>query len=289
MKFGVHTSISGGIDRAVTRAADLNCDTLQVFCSNPRGWKVRAIEDKEVEKIEENLQKYNLGPLVVHSSYLINLASPKDDLYQKSITAIKEELRRADLINSDYYVLHPGSHTGSGKEKGIQRIVNALEEVFSTLNLETTILLENVAGAGTAIGSSLQELKSIFAQLSTTEKLGICFDTCHGFAAGYNLRDAAEVEQLLAEIDNLIGLDKLGVIHANDCKGDVGSNKDRHHHIGYGKIGEKGFKHLLRRPELESKPFILETPVDEQRDDADNLASLRQLQPKKIRKKSENT
>ncbi len=288
MKFGVHTSISGGIDQAVTRAADLNCDTLQIFCSNPRGWKVRTIEDSEVKKVKENLQKYNLSPLVVHSSYLINLASPKDDLYQKSITAIKKELKRADEIKADYYVLHPGSHTGSGKENGIQRIANALEEVFSTLDLGTTILLENVAGAGTAIGSSLQELKTIFSQVSTTEKLGICFDTCHGFAAGYDLRDKLTVEQLLMDIDDLFGLDKLGVIHANDCKGTLGSNKDRHHHIGDGKIGEQGFKNLLQRPELEAKPFILETPVDDQRDDADNLDFIRQLQPKEIRKKSKN-
>lgn len=250
---------------------------MQIFSSNPRGWKARELSNEEIEKFQENLAKYNIGPVIIHAPYLINLASPKEDLYQKSITALKEQVDRANKIEADYLVLHPGSHTGGGEEKGRQRIIAALNEILKNKTLDFQLLLENVAGAGTALGTTIEELGIIYDNLIDASQVGICFDTCHGFAGGYNLKNDNEVNDLLAAIDEVFGLDKLGVIHANDCKGDLGSNKDRHHHIGQGKIGKLGFENLVNHPQLKDKPFILETPIDEEGDDESNLAVIRDL------------
>ncbi|GAB6137604.1 deoxyribonuclease IV [Halanaerobaculum tunisiense] len=277
MKFGVHTSISDGFDQAAQRAADLECATLQIFSSNPRGWKAREIEATEVEQLQDNLAKYKLQPLVIHTPYLLNLASPKEDLYAKSQQALKQEVRRADRLGADYLVLHPGSHTGSGIEAGIARVGQALDNVLAAVDPEVMVLLENVAGRGTAVGASREELARIFTYVDDVDQLGICFDTCHGFAAGYDLRDKEVVDQLVTNLDSTFGLEKLGVIHVNDSQGEVGSNKDRHQHIGQGEIGLVGFKNLICHPLLQDKPFILETPVDEAGDDQQNLATLRSL------------
>ena len=205
------------------------------------------------------------------------MASPKEDLYQKSIAALKEQVDRTNKIDAQYLVLHPGSHTGGGVKKGQERIISALNEVLKTKTLNFQLLLENVAGAGTALGTTIEELGLIYDKLIDTSQIGLCFDTCHGFAGGYDLKSAQEVEQLLTAIDEVFGLDKLGVIHANDCKGDLGSNKDRHHHIGQGKIGNEGFENLVNHPQLKNKAFILETPIDEDGDDESNLNAIRNL------------
>ena len=230
-----------------------------------------------MENFKQNLVKYNIGPAIIHAPYLINLASPKEDLYQKSIAALKEEAKRANKIEAEYLVLHPGSHTGGGLEYGQERITAALNEVLKEQELEFQLLLENVAGAGTAVGTTIEELAKIYNNLIDSSQIGLCFDTCHGFAGGYDLKSQEEVEELVVSIDEVFGLDNLGVIHANDCKGDLGSNKDRHHHIGQGNIGTIGFENLVNHPQLKEKPFILETPIDEIRDDKDNLAAIRNL------------
>lgn len=205
------------------------------------------------------------------------MASPKEDLYQKSINALKEQVDRANKIGAQYLVLHPGSHTGGGVKKGRDRITAALNKVLSSKELSFQLLLENVAGAGTAIGTTIEELGVIYDDLVDTSQIGLCFDTCHGFAGGYDLRKDQKLEDLLAVIDDIFGLDKLGVIHANDCKGELGSNKDRHDHIGQGKIGSIGFRKLVNHPQLKDKPVILETPIDEAGDDEQNLATIRDL------------
>ena len=191
--------------------------------------------------------------------------------------ALKEQIQRGNQLGVEYLVLHPGSHTGSGIENGIDRIANALNEVLTKAEPEFKLLLENVAGAGTAVGSTIEELEIIHDNLVDQNKVGICFDTCHGFAAGYDLNDKKAVDQLLLQIDDVFGLDKLGVIHANDCKGELGNNKDRHQHIGKGKIGDNGFRNLVHHPQLKDKPFILETPIDEMGNDEQNLAAIRKL------------
>ena len=277
IKFGVHTSIAGGIDKAVVRAQELDCDTVQIFSSNPRGWKTRELSDEEIQKFNDRLAKYKIDPVIIHAPYLINLASPKEELYQKSITALKEQVQRANRIGAQYFVLHPGSHTGGGLKKGQQRITDALNEVLSTTELKFQLLLENVAGAGTAIGTTIEELAEIYDNLIDKSQVGLCFDTCHAFAGGYDLKSEEKLEALLTLIDNVFGLENLGVIHANDCKGDLGSNKDRHHHIGHGKIGALGFERLVNHPQLKDKAFILETPIDEEGNDEDNLAAIRSL------------
>lgn len=277
MKFGVHTSIAGGIDQAVVRAAKLGCGAFQIFSTNPRGWKAKEISDKEAQSFKDALVKYNLSTVIVHTPYLINLASPKEDIYNKSLNALIAGIRRADKIGAQYMVLHPGSHTGAGLEQGIENIAKGLIKVITETDPKVTILLENVAGAGTAIGKNIEELKRIISQANNHNKLGICYDTCHGFAAGYDIREQEEVDRLLEEIDLNIGLNRLGVIHANDSMGELGSNKDRHHHIGEGQIGLKGFSNLVNHPKLKDKAFILETPVDEKKNDQDNLATIKSL------------
>ncbi|MFO7819221.1 MAG: deoxyribonuclease IV [Halanaerobacter sp.] len=277
IKFGVHTSIAGGIDKAVVRAGKLGCDTVQIFSSNPRGWKTRDLSAEEIHKFNDRLVEYKIDPVIIHAPYLINLASPKEELYQKSISALKEQVQRANRIGAQYFVLHPGSHTGGGLKKGQQRITAALNEVLSTTELKFQLLLENVAGAGTAIGTTIEELAEIYDSLIDKSQIGLCFDTCHAFAGGYDLKSEKKLEELLTLIDNVFGLDNLGVIHANDCKGDLGSNKDRHHHIGEGKIGTLGFERLVNHPQLKDKAFILETPIDEEGNDEKNLAAIRSL------------
>ncbi len=277
MKFGVHTSIAGGLTESIIRAKELDCDIFQIFSTNPRGWKGRVITNEEGEDFKEKLVEAEIGPVVIHTPYLINLASPKDDLYQKSIKALIEGVKRSDQIGAKYLVLHPGSHTGSGVEAGIKRIAKGLNEVIAAANPKVVILLENVAGAGTAIGKSIAELSDIIQQVEESEYVGICFDTCHGFAAGYDIRDIKQLEELLKNIDEKIGLDKLGVIHANDSQGELASNKDRHQHIGEGEIGLIGFENLVNHPRLKDKLFILETPVNEHGDDQDNLNRIRSL------------
>ncbi len=275
MKFGVHVSISGGFDQAVIRASKLGCETFQFFSTNPRGWKGRIITEEEADEFSKKLGECNIEEIVIHTPYLINLASPKEGLYKRSINALKAGVKRADKLGVKYLVLHPGSHTGSGIEAGLKRITEGLEEVL-LMDHQVTILLENVAGAGTSIGSSIDELAQIADPLSS-DKLGICYDTCHGFAAGYDLREEDEVDRLLDKIDSNFGIEKLGVIHLNDSKGELGSNKDRHHHIGQGEIGLKGFDNIVNHSLLKDKLFILETPIDEDGDDEENLATIRSL------------
>jgi deoxyribonuclease-4 len=235
------------------------------------------LPEVEVEEFKAKLKEYNIAPVIIHAPYLINLASPKDELYQKSIKALEQQLERGNEIGAEYLVLHPGSHTGSGVDAGIDRIISALDTVLSMVDTEIEILLENVAGAGTAIGTTIEELGIIYNNLIDNSQVGICFDTCHGFAAGYNIVDSDQLDKLLLTIDDIFGLDKLGVIHANDCKGKLNSNKDRHQHIGRGKIGRIGFTKLVNHVKLKDKSFILETPVDEQGDDRSNLAKIREF------------
>ena len=279
MKVGAHVSISGGIDKSPKRAADLDCDCYQIFAKNPRGWKVRDLKKNEGEKTKENLEKYDLDPLVVHISYLVNVGTPKDDLYEKSLRSLKAEYKRTGQIGGKYLVLHPGKYTKSNMEDGIQRIGEAINEVFSEIDSDVMILLENVAGAGTSIGKSFEELKQIMDLIDDKDRVGICFDTCHGFSAGYDLRTEESVDQVFRGFDKIIGFDKMKVIHANDSKKEYGTNKDRHEHIGQGYIGEEGFRAMIHHPLIKEYdvPFLLETPVDEEGNFETNIAKLREL------------
>ena len=276
MILGKHVSIAGGLDKAFKRAADIGCNSMQIFVKNPRGWKMREVDAAEAEEFRAERKKYKINPVVVHAAYLINPASPKDELWEKSISALKSEYQRCDRLGAEYLIFHPGSHTGSGMKKGIARIAEAINIILAEVKSETMILLENTAGAGTGIGADFNQLKEIIDRVDYPARLGICIDSCHAFTARYNLKEKSGLEELISDFNELIGLDKLKVIHLNDSKYDCCTNKDEHAHIGEGKIGSEAFKRLINHPQLKDKVFILETPqFDKDRDD--DLILLKEL------------
>ena len=278
MKLGKHVSIAGGIDKAITRATDIGCNSVQIFVNNPRGWKNSALGDELINNFKSSRKTNKINPVVVHSIYLINLASPKKNLWEKSIQGLIDDYIRSDKIGAEYLVFHPGSHTGSGEEKGTLRIIDGLNKVLDETEGSTEILLENVAGAGTAIGKTIDELNEIMTKLNEPERVGFCIDTCHAFSAGYDVATKEGLDQLLAEIETGPGLDKLKVLHLNDSKFELGTNKDRHAHIGEGYIGKEGFTEIINHPKLADKTFILETPWFDDLDhdpDVDILKELR--------------
>ena len=281
MKIGCHVSIAGGIDNSVVRAKELGCSTMQIFSKNASTWREKILEKNEVESFRENLKNSNINPVFIHTSYLINLASPSDELYLKSINAFIEEMKRADLLLPvPYIIIHPGAHTGAGEEYGIQRIIRALSiilEKSANLNLKTMILLEDTAGTGTHLGYTFYQLKRMIEGAKDRKKIGICFDTCHAFTAGYDLSHQEGIEKTLEELEKYIGLDKLKVIHLNDSKFPLGSRKDRHMHIGKGYIGLEGFKVLVNHKYLKDLPFILETPKNDEKDDLKNVNLIKSL------------
>ena len=281
MKIGCHVSIAGGIDNSVVWAGELGCNTMQIFSKNASTWREKILKEDEVENFRENLKNSNINPVFIHTSYLINLASPSDELYLKSINAFIEEMKRADLLLPEpYLIIHPGAHTGAGEEYGIQRIIRALNiilEKSTDLNLKTMILLEDTAGTGTHLGYTFYQLKRMIEGAKDRKKIGICFDTCHAFTAGYDLSHQEGIEQTLEELEKYIGLDKLKVIHLNDSKFPLGSRKDRHMHIGKGYIGLEGFKVLVNHKYLKNLPFILETPKNDEKDDLKNINLVKSL------------
>jgi len=281
LKIGCHISIAGGIDNSVKRAEELGCSTMQIFSKNASTWREKILKKDEVESFRENLKNSNINPVFIHTSYLINLASPSDELYSKSINAFIEEMKRADLLLPDpYLIIHPGAHTGAGEEYGIQRVIRALNiilEKSADLNLKTMILLEDTAGSGTHLGYNFYQLKRMIEGTKDRKRIGICFDTCHAFSAGYDLSHQEGIERTLEEIDKYVGLERLKVIHLNDSKFPLGSRKDRHMHIGKGYIGLEGFKVLVNHKYLKDLPFILETPKHDEKDDQKNIDLVKSL------------
>lgn len=274
MRAGVHVSIAGGIYKAFDRAKALGCDTFQIFIKNPRGWKARDLNKDEIERVRKKKRELGLSPVIVHMTYLINLASPKDGLYLKSVRGLMEDYIRAGSIGAEYLVIHPGNHNGSGLKAGIERIQEGLNTILE-LDYPTTILLENVAGGGTSIGRNFQELKMIRDGVEKKEKLGLCFDTCHGFAAGYDLSNKEGWERVLAELERYFQIEDLKLLHVNDSLGTLGSHLDRHTHLGEGEIGDRGFEVMCSYSVFYKLPMILETPKNNDQDDLKNLRKLR--------------
>ncbi|MDM7940650.1 MAG: deoxyribonuclease IV [Methanothrix sp.] len=275
---GVHVSIAGGLDKAVDRAKDRGCDVFQIFSSNPRGWKSRPISVEEAESFAVRFKESGLDLAVDHMPYLPNLASSKQDVYAKSVQALANELGRCQMLGIPYLVTHMGSHLGAGREKGIERIVDALETAFYSVKNEAVLLLENTAGTKNSMGGSFQDIAEILDSLGIRRaRLGVCLDTCHLFAAGYELRTQEGLAETLDEFQSSIGMERLKLLHLNDCRGELGSHLDRHEHIGLGLIGETGFRAILSHPALCRLPMILETPVDSRRDDLGNLMAIRRL------------
>ena len=277
MKLGVHISIAGGIFEAVARARKGGCDCMQIFSRSPRGWQAPALNRDDVKEFIKRRKEAGVAPLVIHSPYLINLASPDKELYKKSVKNCIEELKRADLLEAEYFVTHLGSHKGAGVEAGVSRFGAALDKIYKELNPGVMILLENTAGGGNNMGSTFREINEVMEASRHKKKLGLCFDTCHAFAAGYDIGHKKGLEDTLFEIDSLMGLDKLRVIHLNDSKGGLGSHLDRHEYVGGGKIGTSGFKVILGHPRLKKTAYIIETPKKGPNSDPLSIKKIRKI------------
>jgi len=281
-RLGAHMSIGGGIWKALERGKELGCDTVQIFTKNARSWRAKPLSQEEVALFRRTQQSTGIEPVVAHDTYLINLASPKDDLYEKSIEALQTELERAQALGIPYMVMHPGAHMGSGEEEGLYRIARALNLIHQRApDLKVMVLLETTAGQETNLGWRFEHLARIIEMLEEDWRVGVCFDTCHVFAAGYDICSDDGYRRTFEEFDEVIGLERLKVIHLNDSKAPCGSRIDRHEHIGRGKIGLEAFRRLLTDDRFAEVPFIIETPKGQspQGEDWDrvNLRLLRSL------------
>lgn len=279
LAFGSHMSASGGVDKALARGEAIRVESLQLFAKNERQWIAKPLDPEVVQRFHDEVERTGLEKLVVHDSYLINLASPKPDILEKSLPAFADELQRCDILGIPYLVTHPGAHTGSGVEAGIARFAQSLNEIFEAMPESPTLtLLETTAGQGTSLGRSFEEIAAIIDQVEDKSRVGVCMDTCHIFAAGYDYRTPELYAPMMAQFDATIGLDRLKVLHLNDSKHPLGSNKDRHDHIGDGEIGLEGFRQFVNDPRLDGLPGILETEKDDAGDnDRRNIATLRSL------------
>ncbi len=276
VRAGVHVSIAGGIANAVDRAVEKGCDVFQIFSRNPRGWKYKNLDQKDAESFIVKLEKSGIGPVFDHMPYLPNLASSKDEVYSQSLATLTAELLRCGQLRIPYLVTHLGSHLGSGRQAGWRRIVEAIDAAFSKADNGVILLLENTAGTKNSMGGSFDDMAAIIDALDF-QRLGVCLDTCHLFAAGYELRTADGLNQTLREFNDTIGLDRLKLVHLNDSKGALGSGLDRHEHVGLGAIGIEGFRAILGHEKIKALPLILETPIDSRRDDIGNLRAAREL------------
>jgi len=277
MRLGFHVSISGGFSLAVQRAQELGCSTMQIFCRNPRGWMVKSLDKDDVAEFKRLRALHDINPVFVHTNYLINLASTKPDLYERSIEQFVIDLERTELLGAEYLVTHLGS--ASGQEPGwmVERVAAALNMAMKLHKPQATILLENTAGEKGDVGYTFEQVSDVIVKLSNTDKIGICYDTCHGFAAGYDIRTMQGVEAVAEKIESTVGLDRLKGMHLNDCLRDLDSHVDRHWHIGEGKIGENGFKAILTHKAFRDVPKIMETPKETEEDDPRNMKKVRSL------------
>ena len=278
MKLGVHVSIAGSIDLSIDRARSLDLNTFQIFTRNPRGWKFSDFKESNIVNFKNKILSENISTVVCHMPYLPNLSSPKEDVYNMSINALSSELERCNTLGIEYVVTHIGSHLGTGLEKGLDRVVKACNTALSNSSNNTMIVLENTAGTKNNVGSKFDELKYIFDNVNDKSRIGFCFDTCHAFAAGYDLSTSKSVIDTLNKFDQIIGLKYLKVVHLNDSKGELGNGLDRHQHIGRGFIGENGFRELLKNSTIKQLPLILETPIDETFDDEYNINKIYSLE-----------
>ena len=258
---GSHQSISGGLYKAVEITHSLGFDCVQFFSKNSNQWKAKPIDPKEADLFKAKLAELNISHPLIHDSYLINLASPKDELYQKSIDAFSDEVRRAAVLDVPMLVMHPGSYTESSEEEGLAKIAKGLDEVFEqNTNNQVMVLLETTAGQGTNLGSKFEHLRTVMDLCRFPERLGVCFDTCHVFAAGYPLQTPDEYAATMKDFEKIIGVKHLKAFHFNDSVKGLSSRVDRHAHIGQGTLGLEPFRHILNDKRFKKVPMYLETP-----------------------------
>ncbi len=274
---GAHVSIAGGLDKAFARGLASDCTALQIFTKNANRWQAKPISNDEAAAFAQAWQKSGIGPVIAHDAYLINLASPKDDVWDKSKAALKDELQRCGQLGVTGLVIHPGAHLDSGEASGLDRIRQAFDEILPETPPEVRLLLENTAGQGTYLGGDFAHLAKLLDGFDE-KRFGICFDTCHAHSAGYDLSSRESYTEVMAEFDRLVGLEQIKAFHLNDCVKPCGSKVDRHTHIGQGSIGETGFASLMQDQRFAEVPMLLETPKGDDGDmDRVNLALLRKL------------
>jgi deoxyribonuclease IV len=256
---GAHVSSSGGIHTAIDRAEEMGADSVQVFTQSPRTWRPTNHPPENFERFKERRTEVGIGGVLCHALYLINLANPKDDFYEKSVAALANTVDVGCAIDADGVVFHVGSHLGAGMEAGLDRVVAAMKLVLERCSDTTWLLMENCAGTGATIGRSIEELAVVFERLGGHPRLGVCLDSCHLYASGYDVTDEAALDAVLDELDREMGLDRLRALHVNDSAAPLGSNRDRHANIGDGLIGKK-LSVFLRHPKLQGLPAVLEVP-----------------------------
>jgi deoxyribonuclease-4 len=281
MLLGCHLSIAGGLTHAVARAAELKINALQIFSHNARSWKMGPLTPHDAQQFIEQRRRAHIEYVVIHTIYLINLASPDPKNFKLSVQALQDEVQRAGELKIPHVNTHIGAHLGQGAEQGVERIVEAINTVLASPQAkdapDVKILLENSAGEGTELGATFAELGAVLKNIKERSRVGVCIDTCHAFAAGYDLTTPQGLEKTLNELERTVGLESVELIHVNDSKFPLGSRRDRHEHIGQGHIGLEGFRLIVNHPALREKPFILETPKDDDSSDPTNLARIRAL------------
>jgi deoxyribonuclease-4 len=272
-RIGFHVSIAGGISNSVDNAKKIGCTAFQIFSRNPRGWAAKPVPPEEVQLFRNKLATSGIekNSVVVHMPYLPNLSAPNGEFYEKSVQTLTEELHRCKTLGISYLVIHLGSHMGEGSKSGIDQLVKAITTACSKSGGGLEVLLENNAGQKNRVGGTFEELRLILDRLDSSKEFGVCIDTCHLFASGYDLRTKAHVEITFNKFKDIVGLKELKMVHLNDSKGGLGSNLDRHEHIGLGIIGIEGIAAFLNHREIQGLPIIMETPIDKRRADEQNL------------------
>jgi deoxyribonuclease-4 len=279
-RIGIHTSIAGGVQNAAERAYRLGCNAFQIFSTSPRQWQPYILSRPQCEQMKSLREKYDLKPLVIHTNYLINLASTTEQFLAKSIEAFRGEIERALDLCAEYLVLHPGSFRGTSREQGLRRVAAAIAVAAGRLDLARsglTILIENTAGAEYSLGGSFDQVAEVMHLLRDVVPVGACIDTCHVHVSGYDIVSARGMKRTLQELASTVGLENVRVWHCNDAKAPRGSKLDRHQHIGKGTIGLEPFRRLLSDPRLAHAAFIAETPIDAPGDDRRNVRTLKGL------------
>jgi deoxyribonuclease-4 len=279
LKIGIHTSTSGGVEKSVERAYRLGCNTLQIFSSSPRMWRPNLLSARQCELVQELRRKYGISPMVIHTSYLVNLCSRTMTFLAKSVVAFRGEIERALALGAEYLVLHPGSFRGGSRDEGLACAVTSIAHAADGLELPKSfkILIENTAGAEFSLGGNFEQMAELLDRLRKVVPVAACIDTCHTHVAGYDIVSEAGMKETLLQIERTIGLEHVLVWHCNDAKAARGSKLDRHQHIGQGTIGREPFRRLLNDKRLAHAAFIAETPIDAPHDDRRNVDTLKQL------------
>lgn len=279
MRIGSHMSIAGGVDKAFARGKSVGLEVMQIFTKNNNQWEGKPFDVETIDRYFQERDRTGIDLVFAHDSYLINLCATNPDTLQRSRRAMLDELQRCDHLDIPYLVAHPGSHLGEGETKGLKKIAQSLNDVFRKIPKgKAMLLLENTAGQGTNLGHRFEHLAEIIDQVKEPERVGVCFDTCHAYAAGYDLSTSAGCKKVFKELDQTVGLDRLKVFHLNDSKKAMGSRVDRHDHIGKGTLGLEAFRFLMRSRKFKNHPFALETPKSEDlHEDLENIATLKSL------------